>query len=168
MDYLRLYGVAFFLFLSGCYRDGAFDQEVIIRPGANGYTYEVQIKGHWEGRGGNPHNLFDWKLYKWDRSYWIYTNKVDGKIPSSELILTPQWRCVESPWIYRKLMGYVEFGSGKIIVALDLAEYDSDGIVNGYSPMDANGTYTVRTVKEAWKPTTEAEVSNLEQAPCKR
>lgn len=60
----------------------------------------------------------------------------------------------------------MEFESGKMTVALDLAQYDNNDTVIRYAQMDTNGTDTVRTVSDPWKPTTEAEVKNFEETPC--
>lgn len=42
MGYLRCSCVVLIFFLSGCYREHTFDQEVIIRPGTKGFAFEVQ------------------------------------------------------------------------------------------------------------------------------
>lgn len=154
------------LLSSSCYRENTFDPEVIIFPGAKGFAYEVQIRGHGEGRG-NPHNPFDWKVHKWDYTYWIYTNKIEGIVAASDLVLTSRWRCVEHPRSYENIKGHVKFESERMIVALDLAKYDNNDTVIGQAPLDANGTYAIRVVNESWKPITEQDARILADS-CKR
>jgi hypothetical protein len=179
---LELGCILLVLSLSGCYQKDTFDSEVIIRPGAKGFTYEVQIKGHGEGRG-NIHNPFDWKVHHWDHFYWLYVNNIEGTIAAKDLVLTTDWRCVESSWSYSNVKGHIEFQPGKVIVALDLPRYSSGSAkynqetkewetqeasaLIGHGPLDANGTYSIARVSDQpWKPTVE-EARALEVAPCK-
>ena len=169
------------LSLSGCYQKNTFDSEVIIRPGTKGFTYEVQIKGHGEGRG-NIHNPFDWKVHHWDHFYWLYVNNIEGTIAARDLVLTTDWRCVESSWSYSNVTGHIEFQPGKVIVALDLPRYsntpatynretndwETHDTLIGHAPLDANGMYRIASITdEPWKPTAE-EARPLEVHPCKR
>ena len=168
------------LSLSGCYQKDTFDSEVIIRPGTKGFTHEVQIRGHGEGRG-NIHNPFDWEIHHWDHSYWLYVNNIEGTVAANDLVLTSYWRCVESPWSYSNVKGHIEFQPGKVIVAIDLPRYsgtanynqetkewDTQAALIGHAPLDANGTYSIAHLSDQpWKPTAD-EARKLESAPCKR
>ena len=181
MNFLKFSCVILAVLLGGCYRSTSFDSVVTIRPGVKGFAYEIQIKSHGEGRG-NPHDLFDWKVQKWDSSYWLYVHKMEGAVPASDLVYTPYWRCVESP--RPNIKGSVEFQPGKVIVALDFPRYgggrasydrvkqewESHDELIGYAPFEGNGTYAIREVSEAWEPASKQEARRFEAeaAPCNR
>ena len=168
MNLLKFTCVVLVVLLNGCYSETTYESEVIIRPGTKGFNYEVQIKGHGEGRG-NLHNPFDWTVHNWDFSYWLYLNKIEGTTSANDLAITSNRRCVDSPpWSdYENVEGNVEFQTGKIIVKLNMASYDNNDVVIGHKPFDANGTYMTRVADEQWKPT-EQEARQLEVDPCKR
>ena len=106
--------------LCGCYSNETVDQKVMIRD-SNKYDYEIQIRVHNEGRG-NIHTL-DMNKYEFESSDWIYLNSKQGKIHSSDIILTHFQDKTEYPWNQKELKGYIEFINDSLTVKLKIPYY---------------------------------------------
>ena len=106
--------------LNGCYSNETVDQKVTIRNSEN-YAYEIQIRVQNEGRG-NIHTL-DMKKYEFESSDWIYLNSKQGKIESSDIILTHFQDKTEYPWNQKELKGYIEFINDSLIIKLKKPYY---------------------------------------------
>jgi len=75
---------------------------------------------------------------------WLYTAKVDGEIPATELILSDFQGRTERPWVQQALKGSATFSGAKMRLSLEVPIYLDGESIDHYEPSRLNGVYKLR------------------------
>lgn len=108
----------------------------------NDFKYEIQIKIKGNGKG-NIHNSSFWTNilpYRLTDYDWIYTNTINNRLDSKELIFTHYQRETKHPWSQDSIKGYIDFKPDSMIIDLMFPHYKGNSI-DHWEPYEFNGGY---------------------------
>lgn len=139
----RLFAIPLVAAMAACGWPPSIDRVALVASHAD-YNYEIEIHARVDSYGGpcNP-SLFPTRI---DERHWIYTNRIEGEVPASDLVLTYERDRTKYPWPQSALQGKITFGEGTMRVELDVPYYKTND-VDHYERYRFNGTYDLRQRK---------------------
>ena len=79
---------------------------------------------------------------RYQSKYYLYVDKIEGTLASSEVILTHEKDGINEPWPQSNLKGAVNFSDGVITINLLVPHYRQDSTIEKYVEFRYNGKYT--------------------------
>lgn len=139
---MRIISIIFILCLVSCYDKKTIQRELTVRKSTL-YKYEIEIPVKHKTRG-NVHQ-FDLSEDEFTEFYWLYSDRIDSIVHSSELVLTTHRNQTKYPYCQSQLKGHVRFYNDSIELALKVPVYsDSDTIADSWTNYEHNGRYKLK------------------------
>jgi hypothetical protein len=143
----------FIFSITSCYQIQKIDKTINAYPiNKDNYKFELLLKLHVKGQGSmNPFDNPGMEKYQFDKYIWIYCDKIQGRIDTSNFICTYHQRHYEYPYGVARsgTKGFIEFKTDSVVIIKVKFRFNINGNEKDpWLPTEFNGRYKLKVNSE--------------------